>query len=76
MPSAQHRHASAAKRRWFFSCVIHHVSCSDTSNFAILELLGVEGVNDVDAGQVFARDAVDLIGQLLDEAEARDADRS
>lgn len=37
----------------------------------VLVPLGVEGVDDVDAGQILARDAVDLIGQLLHKAEAR-----
>ena len=73
MPSNMSRLHEWQNRRWFFSCVLHHVAAR-VVEFFILIILGVEGVDHVDAGQVLARNAVDLIGQLLHPAEARQAD--
>ena len=52
---------------------IHHVKAR-LVELVVLVLLGVERVHHVDARQVFARHTVDLVGQLLHDAETRDAD--
>ena len=64
MPKPHGIGCSRANSFWFFICSVHHVAARAVE-FPVLIVFGVEGMDDVDAGQIFPRDAVDLVGLLL-----------
>ena len=70
--SERHRRLHQRKELLVFHLEIHHAAAGTVKLF-VLELLRVEGVYHVDAGQIFARHAVDLIRHFLHKTETGNA---
>ena len=70
----RHRGLQQSEKTLVFQLQVHHLAARAVE-FLVLIVLRVEGVDDVDAGQILPGDAVDLVRLLLHPAEPRQAAR-